>query len=265
VTAIGPTPRLLYHLVVSQGPGVRGRVFLNDLPVYEDPPRDIFETTTLQVNNFLIPGKNELRIEVTEPGSIESRMFWADIHRDADETQKPVRTHELRWPDAVAELPAPLPQPLPFVWQREVTIEADHPAPYYADVPAEQVPAEGTDELRAAVKELHDALTARDANKLAELTWFEAEDSARYYPARPAPSRGELVAGYAGSFQEPWNVPRWDAERLVFTPRAGGRVIHVTGADGKHAVHGANAVRPEAHFLLNPLLVRHRGRWQLYR
>lgn len=265
MNALVPLQRVLYHLVIAQAPGVRARAFLNDVPAYEDPPTPNHQSTTTQVNNLLVPGRNELRIEVTEQGDPSTNMFWAEIYRDPDASEKPVRHATLKWPDAVAELPAPLPRPLPFVWQREVIVEDDHPKPLYADVPPEQFPPEGTDELRAAVKEFHDALAGRDARKLTDLTWFEAEDSARYYPARPPPSRSEIQSTYAASFEEPWTVPRWEPDRLLFTPRAGGRLVHVTAVDDEHAIRGAAAARPEAQFLLNPLLVRHQGRWQLYR
>ncbi len=258
-------PRLLWHLVVSQGPAVRGRVFLNDLPVYEDPPTPNYQSTTSQVNNFLVPGKNALRVEVDQMGDISSNMFWAEIFRDADPSAKPVKFHELKWPDAMKELPEPPIAPVPFGWENHFLVAEDHPPPAYADAKAEQFPKEGTDELRAAVKEFRDALADRDASKLTELTWFEAEDSARYFPDRPAPSKATIRSTYASSFEEPWDVPKWDPEQLVFTHRAEGRLVHVTGVDGRHAVRGNNSVRPEAEFLLNPLLVRHRGRWQLYR
>jgi hypothetical protein len=263
-TALAKT-RILYHLVVAQGPNVRGRVYFNDLPVYDDPPTPNHQSTTLQVNNFLIPGENEIRIEVDTMGDPASNMFWADVYHDVDETQKPVRYHSLRWPDAIAELPHPPPAPVPFAWQHLFLVEETHPKPLYADVPPEQFPREGTEELRAAVKEIHDALAERDAAKLAELTQFEAHDSDRYFLARAPTTRAERQETFGSSLAEPWDVPKWDPERLVFTPRCGGRLVHATGTDGEHAIRGAAVQRPEAKFLMNPILVRHQGRWQLYR
>lgn len=265
-TAPEPTKeRLLYHLVTSQGPRVRGRVFLNDLPVYEDPKSVDFESTTRRVNNFLVPGPNTLRVEVDEMGDESSSMFWAQILRDPDENVETEKYHHLKWPEAAAELPEPLPTPVPFVWENELTIEASHPKPYYADVKSEQVPLEGTDELRGSVKEIHDALAGRDAAKMTDLTWFEAQDSARYYPHLPPPSKGTIAAAYTRGFDGPWDVPDWNPDRLLFTKRASGRLVHVTAVDGRHAITGRHTQRPDAHFLLNPLLVRHQGRWTMYR
>jgi hypothetical protein len=192
-------------------------------------------------------------------------MFYADVYRDPDETKSPTRYHSLRWPDAIARLPVVPPATVPFIWQTDFAIEDDHPPPAYAKVASEQVPLEGTDELRSTVKKFHDALSGRDASAMADLVWFRAQDNHRYYSSfLPPPSKGTIAHGYGQSFNDPWAVPEWNPDRLVFTKRAEGRLVHVTGVDG-HALTGTKLAGPKATFRLNPLLVRHQDGWQLYR
>jgi len=257
-------PSILYNVAFLSGPGVRARAWLNDLPIYTVRPTATNDGTTMLANHLLWPGENTLRIEVQQMGKPETSFFHVDFLREDDPEIPAQRFHSAPWPQLWDSWPEEL-RVLPFNHVSTFSIPDDHPQPIVASAKPEDVPIDGTPEMHAAVFELHQALAKKDGVGIVDAVALRMEDQKRFYGDISGTKKSAYVPGYAEAFRDPWEVPPFDAKRLVFERCAGGRAVFVTGLDGEHAVHGKNMVNPEQSYETDLLLVRHEGRWRAFR
>jgi hypothetical protein len=258
----------LHNNVIRHGPGVLGRVSLNDLPFHKGKPggADQFDGVSQLGTHWLVPGENKLRVEVFwaaigQPGTI----LHAQVSREPGpppETMKKI--HDVHFPNVWKALPLEE-QVIPFSYESSFVVEDDLPAPFYEGAKPERVPVEGTDELHQAVFEAHSALEKQDAEAFAGAMELSLTDLARYYPPNPGISRGPLVKKYQEAFAVPWKVPPFVPEDLLFESRAGNRVVYVHKKTGGYALEGQSLGDPEQSLGKDLFLVRHHGRYRIFR
>ncbi|MBI4951188.1 MAG: hypothetical protein HY908_04085 [Myxococcales bacterium] len=88
-------------------------------------------------------------------------------------------------------------------------------------------------EVRALCMRVSDALVRRDADAMAELFAVKEAELARALDVPAADLAARSRAALEGSFADPsFGVTRAPPRRLLFLPRAGGRLLEVRGDDG---------------------------------
>lgn len=245
---------------VRRGPGLLVRVLLNELCFHVGISRT-YDGTSGPAAHWLVPGSNVLRLEILSEDPAQHPRAFANASITGP-GESPVHAR-LDFPEFFDERPAEE-RRFPAIAERAFVLDGDVPEPLWRSESPEEIPPEGTDELRAAVFTLHQALARRDARALVDAMLVKIQDLSRYYGGGGLLDPGEMQLDYEERFREPLEVSAFEPEKLRFQSLHGGRVVHVTRTDGERAIHAQNATR-ERGMSLDPFFVRQRGSWRLYR
>lgn len=250
-----------YAFRVRQGPKTLVRVSFNDLPVFREASRD-FKDTARPADHLLVPGSNQLRLEVwLGPESLDTPEIQgiADVAVFEVETEKVLA--RIVWPEA-AEAQG-LPEIAPFRGEASFAIDEHHPAPAYAEALREEVPEAGTPPQREALARLHDSLVRQDSAAFMTENAFKLDENKRYYGATPDNDRNALTRAFERRFARKLEVAPLDDKQIRFEPRAESRVVFVSRRDGRPVIHATTVGDPGQSFALDPLFVKQAGVWTL--
>jgi len=254
-----------YYLCIRHGLTVNARVGLNGF-LQESGTSSTHRTVTTPVDRFIVPGENVLDVEILLADTKHSGAYFEAFIGKYDSPEERVALFDWLYPDggpratSTADRPAlivPMARAVPFV------VPPDHPRPVWLDAAKENVPTDGSAELRAPIRALEDALEAGNVDgvvnalslRSAEYTRME-----RFEETKPAAAR----AAIAQNVRAPFKVDRARDDDLVFTPIASGRAVRVTRRGGGNAIDAIRTDDPEVTYQASPLLVRHEGRYQLF-
>ncbi len=253
-----------YAFRLRQGPKTIARASLNDLPFFR-APSSAFQDTARACDHLLVPGENVLALELWDgPPSPDSPEHRGPVHLTVEVVETEEKLAQIAWP-ALALAAGQKNEELALPWAHAVrfTIPEEHPRAFYEGRPAERIPAEGTPDLRGAVRRIHDALSARNARAFVGEFQLKLEEQRRFYGDSPELDKEGLVGAYERRFADALAVEPIGDEDLTFEARAGGRVAYVTRRDGRPVLSARGVADPGQSFELDPLLVREGPKWSL--
>lgn len=265
-------------------PGTVCRVFLNDIPVFQGFEGNGFSHNG-GINHFLVPGENELLLEIlAAPAPIDGRLAYEPDPRpqmagkDLNQTVEASvfkeridaagnRTGEIEiiyqtmFPDLWQHVDEGRRQ-LPYMHVARFDPGVDVPELTYLGAPFSEVPCEGTPDLHDAVRELHDAFSARDARRLAQLMALQMEEYDRAHHGRAGATRPEQRQAIDELVAEDIVVAPLDWAQMHFHARAHGKLVHVERLDRNPVIDVRTIGKPQGH-MSDPVFTHHDGRWQL--
>ena len=265
-----------YNYRVNQH--VEARFYVNDLPLHQGTVKGQ-RSRNGGLNDRLVPGENELRIELVKcpPSMTFKRPATTQNEKDARETIRRQLTMSIfkAGPDGPEDLNIIADLVFPDVWdEREeerwqtpyhyVTQFDPGVEPYalaFLSAPSTEVPCEGTVELRRAVEELYEALAARDKAKLVDLMALQIEEMAAAYEGT-GPTVGTQLEAYDEFFADEVDVVPLVPSQLHFASRCKGRVVEVTCLDD-HPVLAAMTRNTHMAHASDLLFIRQGERWRL--
>jgi hypothetical protein len=286
LTALAPTtnpstrPRQPVYGNFRFYPGTVCRVFLNDLPVFQGYEGNGFSHNG-RVSHYLVPGENRLALEVlSAPPPRGGRLAYEpdprpqmgerDLNQTVEiaifkeSTSQPGEVeviHQWMFPDLWKDVPEERRRvPYMHVATFDPGVKLDELA--FLRATPQEVPCEGTPALHEALRELHAAFVARDADKLAELMQLQIAEFSQTYRGSGGSSRGDQLGAIAELVNEEIVVEDLDWTQLHFHARAGGRVVHVERLDRAPVLGVKTAGKPQGH-ASDPVFTFHEGRWRL--
>lgn len=251
--------------------GAVARITLNGLPVYKGVRAGPgFMTGT--ASHLVQPGENVIELEVHRAdlsgkpeGKADTVFFqlYTAENRPGGLADKTVH-FTLSFPDAWQEKDERF-RRLPYYHRQAFLMDEDRPVPVQMRAAPQDFGCGGTPELREAVREIHAAIAENDCARFLEAVALRFEEGERLYPGE----RSFVAASRRRFFQEEVFLHRFEAapfdpDALHYEPRAGGRVAHVTRADGGFAIDAHIAGMPEERFSFDPWLTFHRGAWRMF-
>jgi hypothetical protein len=254
------------HYTLSLLKHTWARVYLNQLPVYTRPYRGP-DSVCASVNELLVPGENEVAIELLDT----YRPASGEPYRDAIRFQlfelvsvEPFETREifdLRYPGIMLEAAERF-RRLPLHYRRTFDPGVLVVEPPWMSAAETDFGCEGTAELRAAVARLHRALVEGDAEAFLDEISLKLSHGARAFPQDP----DETVAAKRVVFREalfdgPLAVAPLDLDGLHFRPLHRGRVAYVNRYDGTPALSARRRDDPEVGLETDLLMTTQQGRW----
>jgi hypothetical protein len=257
-----PPPLVCYHASIR--PGVLLRARLNDLPVYKTPHRGP-DSRQGGANHLLVPGENELSIEILkappaeptefQPGEVVPPPGWPAPRsvRFALYTQDP----------EVWDGEPPALRRLPYRHLSRFDLGPDITAPIYLGARPADVGCEGTPDLFSAVAAVHEALASRDVDRFLELVSLKMSEYARAYEGMGDASVGNQQAATREFFAARPVIGPLDPTSLHFEARARGKVAVVTGVDDGCAITATTERDPNAVLRANLWLTQHDGGWRV--
>lgn len=258
-----------YAYRLRQGPRTIVRATFNDLPFYREPSHS-FADTAARCDHLLQPGKNTMSVEVWEgPESPDSPELLGPVRLSLHELVMPIDEEQyiarILWPeDAAARKDDKKPEELPWGLTVQFEMPEDHPRPYYMDLRPEEIPEQGTPDLREAVRRIHDALMQQQPRLFVDEMRLDFEEQRRYYPTDARLSIGSVLPDVEAQFKKRMQVEPLPPEQLRFESRAGGRVALAMRRDGL-PVLWAQGIDEQGHMNIDPMFVRKDGMWTLYR
>jgi hypothetical protein len=213
-----------YYFMISQGPHSLVRAWLNDVPFYRFYGDDPVNRAGPAIH-LLVPGENTFAIEI-DRAPPESQVFF-ELLIDWDH-ESPVVYFE--WPREAKHLPHE--QRTPFRFETRFTPPGEIFSPAFLRASREEVPCEGTPDLREAVRRFHAAVETRDLDGFCEGLAWKARENERAYPDWPDSSASDMRADMAGFFREDLRVRPLSLDEVHFEPRADGRLVHATHLGG---------------------------------
>src|SRR5688500_2013299 len=177
----GPGPRLasaddpIFYVLHVDARGLPGEILINDVPV-QQVEADNLATATAQVNMWIAPGRNTLRVRghLTEALETEAPSLTVALRRqrasaDGTEGAETVMRLDFRPADPLA----------PFDQTRE--FQADPAPPSQLFQTANAVPLDDATrrDVTAVARELEQALARRDPDRAIALLQWKAMDVAR--------------------------------------------------------------------------------------
>ena len=262
---VAPYMTRLYH-----GPGTWVRVFVNDLPMY-DKPSDASMSSDFPATPWLVPGENDLAIEVLEvplPPNVGRAprfdlLFWGEgpsILAGGPASKVPL--FETSFPKFLAELPPEARDDIPVRYEAKFTPEGNIPPPIWADASPETIPERGSPELLKPLFDLHQAFKRKDVDGFLGALDLKFEDQRRYHGNSPRLARAEVRVEHEEFFQARWDVPEFTPETLRFRACNGGRVVYAHNEKGGPAFEARS---PTAAWNVRPFLIRRGADWRIYR
>ena len=249
------------------------RAYLNDLPIYRAGVGP--NSRSGPINDLLVPGENELTIELLHaPTPIHSPtlkgavtfMVYESLNPHAPEGVKVERRDILEavfpelWQSAPAER-----RRFPFFYRAFFDPGVEVQPPPYLKSPQMTFGCDGTPELRAAVQRLHAAIADNDVDRfLGEiaLKLDHYEQALEGEPNARASYKRELFRKEL--FHYRLKPEPLDLGALHFEPRAGGRVAHVTRADGGYAITAVAQDDPKRRLRTDLLFTQYAGEWRIF-
>jgi len=253
---MGFTP---YYFMISQGPDTLVRAWLNDIPFYRFYGPDPVNRTGPAIH-LLSPGENTFAIEI-DRAPPESQVFF-ELLIDFDHDH-PVYYFE--WPREAKHLP--IDARTPFRWETRFTPPGDLFTPIHLSSMPEEIPCEGTDELREAVLRFHRAVESRDLDAFCEGLDLKANEYSRAYPGWPDSTAADMRADMVGFFKENLMIRPLDIDHVHFESRAGGRLAHATHLCGGYLID-AVSLDPtpdgeQSRVCMDLTFTRHNGEWKI--
>ncbi|MFT3764218.1 MAG: hypothetical protein QM820_01660 [Minicystis sp.] len=254
---MGYTP---YYFMISQGPRSRVRAWLNDVPFYRVYEPDPLNRTGPAIH-LLVPGENTFAIEIDEAPPESVVFFELLIDFDHD---NPIFRFE--WPREAKHLPEE--QRTPFRFEARFTPPGELFSPVYLESPREDVPCNGTPELREAVRRVHEALAAGDVDAYCDRLALKASEMERAYPNWPQASAIDMRRDVEGFLNMDVRLRPLDVEEEIhFEPRAGGRLAHARHLGGGTVIDAVSmdktADGESVRLSMDLTLTRHRGTWKV--
>lgn len=254
---MGLTP---YYFTLYQGQESFVRAWLNDVPFYRYYERYPLTRTGPAVH-LLVPGDNTFAIEIDAAPPEANVYFELTIDHDRD---NPVFRFD--WPGDRRDLP-PAEWRAPFRFETTFTPPGDLFTPAWFDAPRESVPCEGTAELRAAVRRVHDALAAGDLDDYCAAMALKAAEYERAYPDWQQASAADMRADMTGFLGMDLRLRPLDDAEVHFEPRAGGRLAHARHLGGGTVIDCVSVdLTPDgerARLAMDLTFTRHRGAWKI--
>lgn len=254
-----------YIFVVQLDEGVVGRIWLNDLPVNKFMTRGP-DSMSGGASHMLVSGTNTVAFEILRLVARDKvPPIGFKIYQVKDASTDPITIDpllELVLPRDLSPPRSPL--QLPMYHEFAFNVPERLPEPLYAASPPTSFPCEGTQELRQAVAEMHEALSTRDLPWFLDLVRLKHEEYARAYPGEPSAPIDRQQEAAKEFFSLRPVTPPLEFARLHFEPRLGGRVAYVSSWDDQPAL--VSVAEDQRNFVLrtNILLTRHEGRWRVF-
>lgn len=268
-----------YQFTAHLEEGVLGRVWLNDLPVHKVLTRGP-ESLSGGANHMLVPGENTLTLEILalpegtpppppDPNTPDPKHLLPvgfKIYQVVDASSTPMKAAEIIRVDLPTSLGlSPWERPeMPL--RHEVRFELPDPVvePVYWRSPPADFGCSGTPELISVVKELHDALMARDVGRFVGLLSLKYEAYSAAYPGEPAAAIDRQRSAAERFFKLPYVVKPLDFGKIHFEPRAQGRVALVSGSDDRPVIEAVAEGEPAPALRANLFLTRIDGSWRIF-
>jgi hypothetical protein len=248
-----------YYFMISQGPHSMVRAWLNDLPLYQSYRADPSNRTGPAIH-LLRPGENTFAIEI-DRAPPESQVFF-ELLVDWDHNHPALY---FEWPREAMHLPRD--RRTPFRFEARFTPEGEIFTPTWLSSAPEEVPCEGTPELREALRRFHQALEQRDLDAYCDGLALKASEYERAYPGWPESTAGEMRADMAGFLREDLRVRPLDLDEIHFEPRAGGRLVCAQNLLGGSVIDAISMDKTpdgaSARVSLDPVFTRRDGAWRI--
>jgi len=248
----------MYIYRIFHRPGSRARASINGVLIYDRIVTDNVSPAQ-PITHWLASGDNTLTFELS-PAPLSPLTPYMGAHfgfevREVKEEE--VVLFAWHYPNSLVE--KELPTALPLLHTEVFPISAELPTPAYAKASREEVPEEGTPELRAAVFELYESFALRDAGRFEKAMEVKSGEFDRYYELPPN-SKVEAME----QMNAPWIMEPFNEHDLRFERYQDGRLVKVSRASGRPAVRAVHRDEPYLGWGTDFFLTRLDGRWRIY-
>ena len=210
-------------------------VLVNDLPVFTDNGRGQSSGGAV-INPYLLSTPNHISVVLTprKGESLPPARATVDVKvlaytQGAGGKPGPVETaYHFHWKqtEPLQRVPAPAGGALPAVLLPRPLNWQDAPR-------VQEVDAASKTEINARIKDLHDALAAKDSARIRSLLKPKLDNSALALGRTEAQMDASQQAFFEDDFRDPgWRMRPIDYTHLQYHVRAGGRVVQVLNPDG---------------------------------
>ncbi len=250
-----------YYFNVQHGHHSTVRLYMNDVPFY-DVTVETQRGSAAPAIHILEPGVNELTIEVEEHGSPVPMypMFGSVfIAENYDQTAAVVKKE---WPQLFEELPVEE-RKYPFSYSTKFEPPGTLFEPAYLRAPTGKVTDEDIDTIRKLVFDIHRSVLDNDADAYLKHMELKIDEHRRAYQGFGG--LDEASDGIRGHMADPTTVRPFEPEKLVFEPRARGRVVHVRHAEGGKVIESVAVNEPSRRLRNDLTFTRYDGKWRVFR
>lgn len=261
--------------------GVLARVYFNDLPLFQGVEGPGGFSQNGGITHLCVPGENEVAVEILRaPPLIGGRVEYTpdprpdmagkDLNqsievfvfkRRAVGSPEPDMILHFQFPDVWKNVPVEQRQ-VPYYYRARFDPDTIVPPLAFLAASPQEVPCEGTRELHDAVRELHAAFEQKSVAAMIDVMDLQMREYTASDPGYPGASRAEQISAFEELFENEIVVAPLVPELLHFTPRAGGRVVHVVRTDFR-AVIDVKSVGVAQGSRFDPVFTFHDGRWRL--
>jgi hypothetical protein len=261
-------------------PGTVGRIFLNDLPIFQGYVGNGFSQNS-RILHFLVPEENRLELEIlAAPKPKGGRLAYEPDPRpqmQGEDTNQSIEItifkerapesgeidvlYHCMFPDLWKDVPEER-RRLPHVHVATFDPRVIVPKLAFLSAARHQVPCEGTAELHQALRDLHDAFQSRDAGRLADEMGLQMAEFETAYDGASGSSLTAQREALDELVGEPIVVEPLDRAQIHFHARAQGRVVHVERVDRRPVIDVKTIGKPQGH-ASDPVFTHHQGRWRL--
>lgn len=249
-------PMYIYRIL--HRPASRARALINGVPVYD---RIVTENVApaQPITHWLNSGDNTLTFELS-PAPRSPNTPYMDAHFEfwvQDEKDQDNKLFQWAYPTSLEAKSLPIVMPL--VHSETFHVSADLPSPAYSNASREEFPEEGTPELKAAVFELYEAFSTRNAARFESVMEVKAAEFDRYYTLPPN-SKVEAIQ----QMNAPWIMDPFNEHELRFDRYLDGRLAKVRRTTGRPAVRAVHRDEPYLGWGSDFFMTRLDGRWRIY-
>lgn len=247
--------------------GLRAWLSLNDVP-WLPTMRVGSYSSRGGINHRLVDGTNEVqfRLETCTEWARElglattevENWFHVAFHR-ASLTGEPELIAEYALPKAWERLSED-DKTFPFAGTFTFNPGGSVPRATYLDAATVTTPCEGTPDLLDAVRDIHAVHTTLDRDRMIELCEPKVQDFAIAFPNSGEASVSAQLAQLDDVLADKPVFADLEESLLHFEARAGGRVVHVTRADGGPVINGKGA---QMDYQTDLLLTRTPAGWRI--
>jgi len=245
-----------YYFTMIQGGGSTVRASMNDVPFYSRTLKDQAGVTSPAVH-LLEPGENVLALEIDEAPT--EGHFELSIDYDHE---RPVLL--VPWPALMEQLPE-AERRYPLRHETRFSPPGELFSPAYLGAPAVLPRREDLDEIVGATQAIRDAAVRRDVDAYLDRMSLKIDEYQRAYSGWEGVSHAEHRDDIADMFSGETRCRPIEPEKLRLEPRAGGRVVHVTHAEGGHVIEVISPERPKRRLRTDLTFTRCNGQWRVFR
>lgn len=235
----------LYYVIKAEKDGLLAAIELNGVPILRWRNANHVSTTD-QLNAWALPGENEVRVKIEWPededfapgkGTLEISIEALQVGENLGSTRPLL---EFKWPPK-----NPDEEQYPYETTLKFNVTDPPPSDFWPNARRIHFTDRAREEIVAQLTQLHQAMTARDVDRVAQFFEFKSVDVRKAHYVDSSEAKADLRE-YLEYFldDENWALPDLEPETLEMHVLAGNRVVWVTGPDFADPIRTKDGASP---------------------